>query len=48
MELQLLSKMNLSIPRPRSDNVGWKKSFISLRDDSRNSVVDVSVPCFLT
>nr|KAF6331849.1 hypothetical protein mPipKuh1_008157 [Pipistrellus kuhlii] len=37
--------MNLSIPRPRSDNDGRGESFISLRDDVRNTVVDVSDPC---
>lgn len=40
--------MNLSIPRPRSDNDGRGESFISLRDDFRNTVMDVSDLCFPT
>lgn len=45
---QLLSKWIYLFPGPGSDHAGWQKSFISLRDDFRNTVKDVSCLYFPT
>lgn len=45
---QLLSKWIYLFPGPGSDHAGWQKSFVSLRDDFRNTVMDVSCLCFPT